>query len=404
MSDVEEEKSEEVLSVISELENLEILSFSYSTIKTLPSAIGNLRKLRLLDLTGCKYLNVIQPGIISSLLNLEEIYLKRSFLNWGAKIEGKEGSNVSLSELESLLHLTTLAVLIPETNHLPKNFKFPSTLTKYDLSIGLPLEKGEEIGKNYEKIVCLNLPLPHSFGISFLQMLKNAEYLYSRGDGSSSAMEALAPDGFKNLKQLNLENCYNLQHLVHTKDKVTEEDIQSVFPVLEKIYLNGISCLKEICNGQLPEGSFEKLKHLDFKQLPVLIHLWKSPTLGISLANLIFISLDECHRLQYLFSLSIAKSLQQLEQLKVNQCNMMEEIVAVENESSSNEIEFPKLRNLGLGKLGNFGRFCRWIDHIHFPQLCNLRVNNLPKLKNFFHRKDGSTDHHQLQSLFDEKV
>lgn len=404
ISDVEEDKSEEVLSVISELVNLEILSFSYSTIKILPSAIANLSKLRLLDLTGCKYLNVIQPGIVSSLVNLEEIYLKKSFLNWGAEIEGKEGSNLSLSELESLLHLTTLAVLIPDTHLIPNNFQFPSTLKKYDLSIGLPQEKGKEIGKNYEKIVCLNLPLPHSFGISFLQMLKNAEYLYSRGEGSSSAIEALAPDGFKNLKQLNLENCDNLRHLVNTKDNEVTEDIQSVFPVLEKMYLNGISYLEEICNGQLPEGSFEKLRHLDFKQLPVLIHLWKTPNLGISLANLIFISLDECHRLQYLFSLSIAKSLQQLEQLKVNKCNMMEEIVAVENGSSSNEIEFPKLRNLRIGKLGNFGRFCRWIDHIHFPQLCNLRLNNLPKLKNFFHRKDESTDHHQLQSLFDEKV
>jgi hypothetical protein len=242
-------------------------------------------------LTGCKHLNVIRPGIISQLVGLEEIYLQRSFANWGAKIEGK-GRNISLFELESLLNLTTLEVLIPEAHLIPKNFHLSSLLTKYDLSIGRPSEIGKEIqneiGKNYEKILWLNLSLPHSFVGSSLYILQNAEYLYSRGDGSNSAIEALAY-----LKQPYLDACSSVQHLKNTKDRVPP-NAGSFFPFLEKICLDGLPCLKEMCHNQLPAGSFAKLTHLDFRQLPMLIHLWRSPTQDISLANLVFISLDGC--------------------------------------------------------------------------------------------------------------
>lgn len=417
-SDVEEDRSEEVLSMISQLVNLEILSLSYSGVKALPSAVGNLHKLRLLDLTGCKHLKVIPRGIISRLVGLEEIYLKRSFANWGAKIEGNEGHNVSLAELEFLLNLTALAILIPEAHLIPKNFHLPSVVEKYDLSIGIPSEMEKEfqneVGKkNYEKILSLNLPFPHSFVGSFLYVLKNAECLYSKGDGSNSAIDVLASDGFENLKQLHLDACSSLRYLANTKDKVPA-NVESIFPVLEKIYLGAISCLKEICHGQVPDGSFAKLRHLDFRQLPMLMHLWKSPTQDLSLANLVTISLDECRRLQNLFSLSIALTLLQLERIKVTKCEMMDEIVSdegagAESGSSSDGIQFPKLRSLELGKLRNFTRFCKWIDSLHFPQMSHLRLNSLLKLKCFFCKRDDSDSgaHHEtddVESLFDQKV
>ncbi|THG00532.1 disease resistance protein At4g27190-like [Camellia sinensis] len=55
--------------------NLEILSLRGSNIKVLPSEIGKLTRLRLLDLGNCRKLTEIPQGVISNLSRLEEFYI-----------------------------------------------------------------------------------------------------------------------------------------------------------------------------------------------------------------------------------------------------------------------------------------------------------------------------------------
>ncbi|CAL5431177.1 unnamed protein product [Camellia sinensis] len=63
------------ISVIGKLLNLEILSFRESNIEELPKEIGGLVNLKLLDLTGCYKLERIAPGVISTLVQLQELYM-----------------------------------------------------------------------------------------------------------------------------------------------------------------------------------------------------------------------------------------------------------------------------------------------------------------------------------------
>ncbi|KAL4586197.1 hypothetical protein LXL04_010829 [Taraxacum kok-saghyz] len=59
---------------------MEVLSFSHSRIKYLPSAIGKLNELKLLDLTGCDILR-IDDGVLKNLVKLEELYMRVDGMN-----------------------------------------------------------------------------------------------------------------------------------------------------------------------------------------------------------------------------------------------------------------------------------------------------------------------------------
>ncbi|GKB39275.1 NB-ARC domains-containing protein, partial [Tanacetum coccineum] len=62
------------LTCIGNLSNLEVLSFANSGITTIPSTFGNLKKLRLLDATGC-YNLIIDDGVLKNMVKLEELYM-----------------------------------------------------------------------------------------------------------------------------------------------------------------------------------------------------------------------------------------------------------------------------------------------------------------------------------------
>ncbi|KAE8725182.1 putative Phosphoprotein phosphatase [Hibiscus syriacus] len=61
----------EDIAILGELENLEILDLRCSGMKMLPKEIGQLTKLKLLDLSDCDDLEVIPPNVLSKLSKLE---------------------------------------------------------------------------------------------------------------------------------------------------------------------------------------------------------------------------------------------------------------------------------------------------------------------------------------------
>nr|XP_011459040.1 PREDICTED: disease resistance protein At4g27190-like isoform X4 [Fragaria vesca subsp. vesca] len=89
------------VSVIGELKTLMILSLrGCRGLKQLPDAFKNLSDLRLLDLTDCRKLEVISPGVISSLTRLEELYMLDSFKNWEVEKLASTETTEWISQLE----------------------------------------------------------------------------------------------------------------------------------------------------------------------------------------------------------------------------------------------------------------------------------------------------------------
>lgn len=91
------------VSIIGELNKLEILSFQGSNIEELPREIAQLTRLRLLNLAFCNLLKLIPPNVLSSLSRLEELYMGDTFIEW--EIEGLNivRSKASLHELKHCL-------------------------------------------------------------------------------------------------------------------------------------------------------------------------------------------------------------------------------------------------------------------------------------------------------------
>ncbi|KAB2612309.1 disease resistance protein [Pyrus ussuriensis x Pyrus communis] len=78
----------------------------------------------------------------------------------------------------------------------------------------------------------------------------------------------------------------------------------------------------------------------------------------ISFQNLTILNIRSCRGLQYLIPYSVAKNLQQLKRLVVDNCQRMVEIVASNGDDPENEITFSSLQHLELSDLPSLQGFC----------------------------------------------
>ncbi|KAG2702082.1 hypothetical protein I3760_06G074700 [Carya illinoinensis] len=319
------------ISGIGKLKNLEILSFFHSNISKLPNEIGLLDRLRLLDLSNCSKLEMIPPNVISSLVKLEELYMRNSFIQW--EFEGlDERKNASLDELKNLSNLTTLEIQIPDANNLPKDLMFEK-LERYTICIG---DVWDWIGKRYQCSRALKLKLNSKFQSKFWikMLLKTTDNLQlDELDGVKSVIPEIDKGGFQQLKHLRIQNNAEIKQILNLRTPII------AFPTLETFVLENMISLKEICHGKLRSTSFKNLRVLKVKS---------------------------CDKLRYVFSSSIAGGLPLLEELEVKSCNNMGAIVVKEEEDGIED------RNLIL-----------------FHQLHTLVLQELPKLMSFLSTKDS---------------
>ncbi|CAN4118668.1 unnamed protein product [Withania somnifera] len=395
----------EDVSVIGDLVNLEILSFRGSNIKVLPAQIGKLRKLRLLDMSGCGDLREIAPNVISGLILLEELYMGCNFsFRWAVEEEGKERSNASVGELEALSNLSTLEIQIADARAIPRSMILSSKLTKYAISVRDVLPNNVE--KRFQRAMYLFLPTMSPLADWIRLTLRNTEYLDLVGEGSKNALKELIPMAFQHVKVLQINNCDIMEFLVNTRNCIVQG--AGVFPVLELLNLVDLTSLQEICRGPLPAGSFSKLKELKLDLLDSLRSL--SICLNVSLANLRSISINRCPRLQNLFPVSVARGLSRLEELRISDCQMMQEVfsedvIGDEVADDKNELSellkkmivFSKLKILRLVNLPMLSAFCRGTEDMDFPSLQFSRIGNLPNLPNFY--PEGSFTAHDDQII-----
>ncbi|KAE8675503.1 Detected protein of unknown function [Hibiscus syriacus] len=118
------------ISIIGELKSLEILSLLESDIRFLPKEIGQLVKLKLLDVSRCAKLKTISDGVLSSLSRLEELYMGGTSIQWGQ-------SSATLADLHALSRLSTLEVQIPDAKATPHDFfQVLQKLERYKIFIG----------------------------------------------------------------------------------------------------------------------------------------------------------------------------------------------------------------------------------------------------------------------------
>ncbi|KAF8007737.1 hypothetical protein BT93_K1663 [Corymbia citriodora subsp. variegata] len=337
------------VTILGKLKGLQMLSFFHSTITFLPKEIGGLTKLRFLDLTGCTKLKVIEPGVLGSLANLEELYMEDSFDQWEADDEAP-CKNVSLAELKNMKNLSTLYIAIPRWVNLLRDLPF-GKLNKHIIQIG---EVWDGLGEHkVSRTLKLKLDSGNLLHEEWVQKcLQRTQDLHLDGlqDGNNSIHD-LCVEGFQELKYLHVQNSPSFRYVVHSEENVQ----RTAFTTLVSLFLENLNNLEKICCGHLALESFGKLK---------------------------IVKVDDCGEIKHLFPLSMTRTLSQLEEIEISRCHLMQQIVANAEAEDGDEIhEDPKVRSYNLRR---------------------LTLPNLPKITSFYKNTDHSIDlfdAHQLIKL-----
>ncbi|GMN28311.1 hypothetical protein TIFTF001_046221 [Ficus carica] len=286
----------EDVALIGELKNLEILDLSNSWIVELPKEVGQLTQLRLLDLKKCSRVAVIQPNVISSLTQLEELDMESSFTNWNTEEVNCQVKNASLEELKHLSALTALRLQIRDAGILPKDV-FSGNLERYRISLG-----NDMVLSDYNPSLSRMMKLFH-VNIGIVEDQHGLQLLLERIEdfsliglqGFNSIVGELDEiEGFPYLKIFQFKNKNGVRYIINS---TKQNHACNAFESLISLQFHTLSELETIC-------SHEKLAAESF---------------GIRVLN--------CKRLKNLFSVAVAKGLSQLEEITVKNCKRIEMVV-----------------------------------------------------------------------------
>jgi len=413
------------------LQRLKILVFRWCySIEELPDEIGELKELRLLDLSGCQNLRRIPVNLIGRLKNLEELLIgDRSFKGWDVVgCDSAEGINASLTELSSLSHLAVLSLKIPKAECIPRDFVFPSLL-KYDILLGdQDYYYSERVYPTSTRLYLRDISATSLNAKTFEQLFPTVSQIsFWRVEGLKNIVlssDQMTTHGHGSQKDF-------LQRLEHVK--VSEcRDIRTLFPAkwrqalknLRSVEIDSCESLEEVFElGEADEGINEEkelpllssLTRLQLSRLPELKCIWKGPTRHVSLQNLIHLELSFLDKLTFIFTPSLAQSLVHLETLRIEYCLGLKHLIREkddEGEIIPESLGFPKLKTLSI-------RFCHTLEYV-FPVSVSPSLQNLEEmvidfadnLKQVFYSgegddiivkskiKDGIIDFPQLRKLY----
>ncbi|GMY19500.1 probable disease resistance protein At4g27220 [Fagus crenata] len=126
-----------------------------------------------------------------------------------------------------------------------------------------------------------------------------------------------------------------------------------------------------------------QLKILTLKLLNYLTYVWKNVPRGIQVfQNLRSIEVGFCHRLRYIFPLSVAKLLVELQSIVVKMCNTIEDIVQRDGEEEAVDFAlFPKVSSFTVEELPNLVTFCKEASSLEWSSMRKISVRGCNKLK-----------------------
>ena len=191
----------------------------------------------------------------------------------------------------------------------------------------------------------------------------------------------LVCNSFCKLEQLGVYNCENLMsifppNMLGRLQNLIHLFIRNCNSVEEVFEIRGVN-VNEICDMVSIQ-----LRILRLSDLPKLKHVWSSdPQTMLTFQNLREVQVSSCKSLRSLFPASVAKSLEQLEELYIDDCGL-EEIVAMEEGSeTTTKFVFPRLISLSLNMLPDLKCFYQGKHTLEWLSLKKLRIYKCDKVK-----------------------
>ncbi|XP_068477292.1 uncharacterized protein [Phaseolus vulgaris] len=186
-----------------------------------------------------------------------------------------------------------------------------------------------------------------------------------------------------NLTKLSINYCSCLE-LFQTQ--IPEIVHKRVLTDLKALELNEVSKLQSIGSDDSQWLNVicdsEKLQELYIFNCPDLKTLVHSTRL-VSFKYVKEMFIQSCQELKYLFTLSAVNKLENLERIKVRDCESMEAIVMKGEGEISEEIKLQQLKRIDLNLLPSMGCFYSGNDTMRLPSLMRLNIRMCPKMKFF---------------------
>ncbi|KAL6201156.1 hypothetical protein ACLB2K_024871 [Fragaria x ananassa] len=386
----------EDIALVGELQNLKILSFLQSKFKKLPEEIGQLTRLRLLDLTDCSQLEVISPDVISKLKRLEELRMgKNSFNKWEAGRVGEtKRSNASLEELTCLPRLTALHIHIPDATILPANLFTTSKLERFQICIG-SVWKWDDVDEALNALK-LKLTSYNELDQGLKMLLKKTQDLYVEGmeDVNDKFFRELATGGYQQLKHLHVQNNAKFAYTISEKvgflnlTWLAVSELKSLRFLLSSSMARSLSQVKrlQISGCQFMEVGIPELKNpcTPNEQFLFLLDKDSFPNLLQSLGFRITENWDSP-------PLHLLRNLQRLASYAHtnSSLNSLEQLLGLEKVNgeihAAGDATFPFLRELylcGMRKLMNLGDDSLGPARLYFPKVEILELEDCDSLHN----------------------
>ncbi|XP_074288867.1 uncharacterized protein LOC141614006 isoform X2 [Silene latifolia] len=285
--------------LIGKLVNLLVLSLRGSTLEELAVEIGELYKLRLLDIEGCKGMKRIPANILSRLSNLEGLYMLNGFDDWAStniEVNDGGGSNqASGSELDTLRHLNVLEMEVSKIEQLltVNNGELIEQLGKFKIRVRSS-EGGHEKLPVFRYVLEL-IDIDPSVNSGLRVLLKKTECLVLRDCNrlTKNVVPELDENGFKDLKYLKVQKCDEVKFIMSSN----EQNESMAFANLEILELLNMKNLEMICaNVKASVGVFSNLRRLNLTELP---NLECGLSLTSVLLNLNEVSVNSCPALKF---------------------------------------------------------------------------------------------------------
>ncbi|XP_074270091.1 uncharacterized protein LOC141593044 isoform X2 [Silene latifolia] len=370
--------------LVGELVNLLVLSLRGSSMENIPNEIGNLRKLRLLDLSECtsSKLPLIPTNVLNKLSSLEGLHMydnKRDSL-----LEKKsEYEKANAIENIKLPYLNALEIKVWGMKELPFDGQTIKNLDKFRIYLhGVP-------GEDFENF-CHSLSLGHIhfWSESLKVLLKKAEYLcLMECENFENLVPQLEQEGFRSLRSLFLDDCIQVKCIVDGRAM----NNLIAFPYLQSLEVKGMYRLQKVCNGDVSPGSFSNLQTIKLYSLEQLRY-------GLPLVpcNVKEIQVFDCQKLEFIFvedDKVQATDLPFLKTLELARLSNLLSLVGPKEFSNSydalreprpffgEKIGLPSLELFAIANCNNVGiLWSKEIDTPGFQNLKNIQIFSCDKL------------------------
>jgi disease resistance protein RPS2 len=306
------------------LMHLNVLDIRNTRINYLPIEIGCLTQLKCLRMSlsnfgsGQSRAMEFNRNVLSKLSLLEELRIDVD----PDKRRWEEVARAIIVEAATLKHLTSLSICFPSMDYLEffisASHLWKDSSSKFQFSIGSHDQTRYEIFYNLKCHIKKCLKFANGEGVhpAISKVLAESDAFELTGHTGVSKLSDFGVDNFEKMQGCLIEGCHEIETLVDG-NSITK----SALTGLEEMHINDAANLTSIWEGVVHTGSLARLKTL---------------------------TLCKCPRLKKIFSNGMIAQLSELQNLKVEQCYEIEEII-MESKNSALELDaLPNMKTLVL--------------------------------------------------------